>query len=863
MKRLAMASALSLAASILLAPMSKASGFIVIDPAVSGGVMLMPPMRPVMAPIPRPGHNPVIPPIPNPGPRPILKGGVSFGLHMQSEQIKVDITDQIAKTYITQTFSNDTDRNLAGTYLFPLPEDTTFSSFSLHIDGKPVEGKILEAQEARTQYEAIVRSMVDPGLLEYADYKTVRARIFPIPAHGTKKVELEYTQILHAENGMLKYRFPLKAEGETSPIDEVKIDAKLSSKQGLRTIWSPTHSITTNRGDNNQAKIAMLAHDSIPDKDFLLYYSVSNKDLAANLLTHKNEGEDGYFLLTLTPPVQSKEVIGKDIVLVADTSGSMQGDKIVQTKKALKYIVEALNPADKFSIVQFSTDVESFKSQVVQATPENKKAAVAFIDDLEARGGTNISDAMHTGLTMLNQVSERPAYVVLMTDGEPTVGETNVSALLKSIAPKRDTRIFDFGVGYDVNTKLLNKLAEDHHGTAQYVEPSENLETALSGFYQKIKSPVLSNVSIAYNGITVKDTYPREVKDIFAGSQVLLLGKYKTGAKATVSLTGKVNGVAKAYSFPLNFENNSADHTYLPRLWAMRRIGHLTQVAQENGDNKEVVDEIVSLSKKYGIISNYTSFLVTDPSETHGSAINRPMPMRGFTTNVDALRRPTAARWEYAPNTWRRETASAGGGGASTNSAVRGSLMRGDSKKAGMVPPPPPAMPMAMSASFPAVNMGAAVAGDNMSLDKAGTNWHQAPREVQIMDGRPIVHDFRDSGIYVNAKSKSVSEVGQNAVVSQKALNRMKVVDVLAKDEESEAIKSVEDKTFYLKGGTWVDSTYSVASSPKVQVVQFGSKDYFDLIHTRPGLSKFLALGKDMTVVFKGHTYKIVSPTTT
>lgn len=275
MKRLALASALSLAATILLSPMSQASGFIVIDSAVSGGALLMPPMTPVPAPIPpvRPVHpvnphpgRPVTPPIPTPGPRPILKGGVSFGLHMQSEQIKVDITDQVAKTYITQTFSNDTDRNLAGTYLFPLPEDTTFSSFSLHIDGKPVEGKILEAQEARTQYEQIVRSMVDPGLLEYADYKTVRARIFPIPAHGTKKVELEYTQILHAENGMLKYRFPLKAEGESEPIDAVKIDAKLNSKQGLRTIWSPTHTISSNRSDNNQAKVTMLAHNSIPDK---------------------------------------------------------------------------------------------------------------------------------------------------------------------------------------------------------------------------------------------------------------------------------------------------------------------------------------------------------------------------------------------------------------------------------------------------------------------------------------------------------------------------------------------------------------------------------------------------------------------
>ncbi|MBS1952719.1 MAG: VWA domain-containing protein [Cyanobacteria bacterium SZAS-4] len=854
MKRLALASALSLAATILLAPMSQASGFIVVDSAVSGGALLMPPIRPIPAPIPpvrpvRPGH-PVVPPIPNPGPRPVLKGGVSFGLHMQSEQIKVDMTDQVAKTYITQTFSNDTDRNLAGTYLFPLPEDTTFSSFSLHIDGKPVEGKILEAQEARSQYEAIVRSMVDPGLLEYADYKTVRARIFPIPAHGTKKVELEYTQILHAENGMLKYRFPLKAEGETSPIDEVKIDAKLNSKSGLRTIWSPTHTITSNRTDNNQAKVAMLAHDSIPDKDFLLYYSVSNKDLAANLLTHKNEGEDGYFLLTLTPPVQSKEVIGKDIVLVADTSGSMQGDKIVQTKKALKYIVEALSPADKFSIVQFSTDVESFKTQVVPATPENKKAAVAFIDDLEARGGTNISDALHTGLTMLNQVSERPAYVVLMTDGEPTVGETNVATLLKSIAPKRDTRIFDFGVGYDVNTKLLNKLAEDHHGTAQYVEPSENLETALSGFYQKIKSPVLSNVSIAYDGITVKDTYPREVKDIFAGSQVLLLGKYKNGAKATVNLTGKVNGVAKAYSFPLNFENSSADHTYLPRLWAMRRIGHLTQVAQDNGDSKEVVDEIVALSKKYGIISNYTSFLVTDPSESHGSALNRPMPMRGDNLS---LRR-------------ERGFAGAGGGGfggAATSTPVHGSLIRNEQRSMAMAPPPPATV---AGWALPQASMGKSIhwAGDSAyapAEKKAG--FHKSRQQVQILDDNPLITDRRSasSGFVASKPEGRLPESGMSAVAQSKALNKLKNTDVVAMDkEESSAIKSIEDKTFYLKNGAWVDSTYNEGSSPKALTIQFGSKDYFDLIHSTPGISKYLAIGRDVTLVFKGHSYRVVSP---
>ena len=269
------------------------------------------------------------------------------------------------------------------------------------------------------------------------------------------------------------------------------------------------------------------------------------------------------------------------------------------------------------ALLQFNTDVDAFKSSLRPATAENKKEADAFIDDLEARGGTNIGDALHMGASMLNETSTRPAYVVMMTDGEPTVGETNVNKLLDGVSTKRDVRVFDFGVGYDVNTRLLNKLAEMHHGTSQYVEPGENLETAMSSFYQKIKSPVLNNVQLTFDGVKAKDFYPREVKDIFAGTQVLLIGKYKEGAKGTVHLTGTVNGVAKSYNFPLAFSNDETGNTYLPRLWAMRRIGHLTEVAQDNHENREVIDEIVTLSKKYGIISAYTSFLVTDPNESN------------------------------------------------------------------------------------------------------------------------------------------------------------------------------------------------------------------------------------------------------
>ncbi len=820
-----------LAASLVLAPQANAAGFLIVDPAFhpAGSV------RPAVMPMPRPiipgGVTPIRPPggilipiidprrpTPRPNPRPVLKGGVTHGLHMQAQDIKVEITEQVAKTYITQTFANDTDQNLAGTYLFPLPEDTTFSSFSLHIDGKPVEGKILAADEARSQYEAIVRQMVDPGLLEYADYKTVRARIFPIPAHGTKKVELEYTQLLKAESGLLKYRFPLKSDVEAAgSIDDTKISVKLNGKSGLRTIWSPSHTVVVDRLENSRAKVTFSAKDAVPDKDFLLYYSVSDKDMAASVLSHKLVGEDGYFLLTLAPPLKTAQIVGKDIVLVADTSGSMQGEKMEQCKKALKYVVNSLSPSDRFGVVNFGTDAESFKSNLLAATPENKKAAAAFIDDMEARGGTNIGDALHTGMSLLKEETFRPAYLVMMTDGEPTVGETSVPNILKLANSKKDVRIFDFGVGYDVNTRLLNKLSEMHHGTSQYLEPAENLETAMAAFYEKIKSPMLSDVTIAYNGITVKDTYPRQVKDIFAGSQLQLLGRYKGSGQATVVVNGKINGVAKAFSFPLKFEESETGHAFLGKLWAMRRIGYLTEVAQENGNTKEVVDEIIALSKRHGIISAFTSFLATDPNENHRLANGGPVPMPMMRPMEESATRRGA--WN-APGSMSGAKQAGFGGNIGFAS--------GRSRQLAMASPSATPMASRDDTSF---------AG--RSKDKEGLMNYKAESRDELV-----------------AKIAAAPASGRVAVEREKKLSQMKSSLDFDRKSNEQGVKTVEEKTFYLKNGFWTDADYK---NEKVEEIQFGSDKYFALTRSVPNMSRYLAVGKQVIVVVKGHAYKVVA----
>jgi len=792
---------------------------------------LMSPVRPprpisVHHPIARPGH-PVRPgfpisimPFPGPGPipppvttSPLLEGRVSVGLHLKAQDIKVSIENQVARTFIKQVFSNDTDRNLAGTYLFPLPADTTFSSFSLHIDGKPIEGKILAAEEARQQYEEIVRRMVDPGLLEYADYKTVRARIFPIPPHGTKTVELEYTQLLKAEDGLVKYKYPLKAEGEGSPSDEIKVDLSIKDKQGVRSIWSPSHNVSVTRDGSNIAKVALLEKDSLPDKDFILYYGISDKAMSANLLTHKMPSEDGYFLLTLSPPQQPHQVGAKDIVLVADTSGSMAGDKIDETKRALKYVINSLSAEDRFGLIQFNTDVEAFKLHLLPATQDNKKSASQYVDGLEARGGTNISEALQLSKSMLAENAGHPSYLVLMTDGQPTVGETDAAKIIKSISADSKVRVFDFGVGYDVNTLFLNKLSEEHHGTSQYVEPNENLETAVSSFYDKIKNPVLTDVNIDIDGVKTKDVYPREVKDIFAGTQVMLLGKYSDGGKSVLHLTGTINGVKKAYSFNLNFQPEEGENSYLPRLWAMRRIGHLTDVAKENGNSKEVVDEIVALSQKYGIISEFTSFLVTDPNESQQQLGH-------------------LARGGFA-----RPWAAGAGGATEVAQKSRAHFMLSGATNGSIAPQmaalPPPPLPFASPG----------VAGNAM-----GSPGHNSRRGSR--------YNFAPSVYQVQSASS-----GANDVISAKKSNALKDATTVA-DLDTRASanwKSVADKSFTFKDNFWTESGLTSADLKSAKEITFLSDEYFALIHKNPQLAKYLSVGQQVIVKYNGVVYKILA----
>ncbi len=557
---------------------------------------------------------------PCPPPPPIQQLAIRY------HRVHVTIDSQVATTHVDQVFRNDNDWTVEGTYVFPLPIDAAVSSFTLWIDGEPVQGKVLTREEARRQYEEIVRTLRDPALLEYVDRGAFQASIFPVPPGSERRIELEYTQVLQADAGLIRYSYPLNTEKFSSaPLEDVSVSVDVTSEQPVAAIYSPSHPIAIDRQGSRRFSASYEDSNVTPDRDFELYYSVSQEDIGLSLLSYRDpdsEDTSGYFLLLAAPSLENdrRRVIPKDVIFVLDQSGSMEGEKFMQAQTALAYALDHLNPGDRFNVIAFSSGTRAFASSLRPA--DEAPEAVRWLEGLSARGATDIDRALLEAVDMMN--GERPEMVIFLTDGLPTEGVTDSKDILKDIersAPK-DLRLFAFGVGYDVDTYLLDSLAQDHHGTTSYVTPGQSIDEIVSGFYDKVSQPVLMDIDINFRGASAFDIFPDPLPDIFAGGQLVVVGRYRNGGAETIELSGSVNGELKYFTYEDQRLRSSGGPDFLPRLWATRKIGYLLNQIRLEGPEQEIVDQIVKLSIRYGIVTPYTSFLVTEPQMLGAGAQN-------------------------------------------------------------------------------------------------------------------------------------------------------------------------------------------------------------------------------------------------
>ena len=555
-------------------------------------------------------------------------------LGVKYQRVSVEIVDGAAVTRVEQVFVNSSPRQLEAHYVFPLPKGAALQDFYLWVNGKKTKGEVLEKQKATEIYEGIVRRLQDPGLLEYMDTDAFRARVFPVPANGEQRIELSFSQVLDFSGGLYQYHYPLGASSRGAPPLPVKQDftfsAVIKSRTPLKAIYSPTHRLGVSRKGDLEA-VAGLESGPGSDisKDLDLFYTVSDKAVGLTFMSHRPDPEQpGFFMALISPKTEVKadEVIAKRVTFVIDTSGSMMGDRMKVARDALKYCVTRLNPRDEFNVVRFSTDVEAVFVKPEVATEANVKKAVDFVSGLEAIGGTAIDEALGRALKDGEGRGERPHMVVFITDGHPTVGETDEPAIAASAKRlNRGSRIFTFGVGDDLNARLLDRVAEDGAGTSDFARDGRDLEVKVSGFYDKVANPVLADLALDLSAFGAFDVYPRRLGDLFKGGQLVVMGRYRTPKEGTVVLTGSFNGKKTAFEYRAEATATSKSFDFVPRLWAIRKVGYLMEEIRLHGERPELKEEIVVLGKRYGIVTPYTSYLVVEDTPI-ASPDPRPRP---------------------------------------------------------------------------------------------------------------------------------------------------------------------------------------------------------------------------------------------
>ncbi|GJM19578.1 MAG: inter-alpha-trypsin inhibitor domain-containing protein [Phycisphaeraceae bacterium] len=582
--------------------------------------------------------------------RPIVQPYHQAPVRISAAEANVRIRDRVATTDLVITVSNPGPQLAEAQLLLPVPDGSAIKSFKLDALGDDSQAVLLPAAEARRIYDEIVRKIVDPGLLEFAGMGLIRSSVFPVEGGKTQTFRVSYEQVLNAHAGRVDYVLPRTEALDTTGV-EWSITLDIESSSGLGPIVSPSHPIETMRDGSRKARVRVNAPND--PGSFRLSVLHQSEGGGMTVIAYPDarvaDGQGGYFMLVGGAPDSwaTTDTPDREVTLVIDRSGSMRGDKIKQAKLAALQVLEGLNTGERFNIIDYSGTVERFAPQPRVKNAETMAAARAYINALEANGSTNLHDALVAALRQPTADGSLP-LVLFLTDGRATDGVTSEVGIRDAAkaANEHHRRVFTFGVGFDVNAPLLTGLAEATRAAPTFVLPEDSIEVKVSEVFDRLDGPVLVNPIVdAYAGDMdcfpshVRELQPRRLSDLYDGDQLIVLGRYTDNKPFTLRLRGTVstdpNSESRSITMTFNPADASVANSYVPRMWAQRRIGEIIgQIRQAGAEGREpdteLVEEIVRLSTEHGILTEYTSFLAAEetqfaarPGESRDDAFDR------------------------------------------------------------------------------------------------------------------------------------------------------------------------------------------------------------------------------------------------
>jgi Ca-activated chloride channel family protein len=540
--------------------------------------------------------------------------------------VHVAVSGRVARVTVEEWFRNAGPLLDEASYLYPLPGEAAFSDFSLWQGDRELKGEPMDAAQARAIYEEIVRRKRDPALIELAGHGLLRARVFPIAPGETRKITLRYTQLLDRTGDAWRFRYVAGSGPGAAASRSLRIDVDSAARFGAP--FSPTHRLTANRvGDHLELAVA----DTGARGDLELFLPLARGVVGMSLVTDQPAGEDGFFMLLLAPGSDTRTpAMPRDVVAVLDVSGSMSGEKLDQARAALVQLLGTLRSGDRFRVIAFGSGVRRYAGGWTSATGDSVRAAQDWVRHLDTNGGTNIAGALAEAFAEPSRDGSL-GVVVFLTDGLPTVGESDPERIAEQAERGRGSfRVFAFGIGYDVNTYLLDRLTERARGVTEYIQPGGDIEQAVGALAAKVSAPVMTDLTLGADGVELYDLQPERLPDLFGGDELVLLGRYRGAGSGErhVTVTGRRNGRDERFATTAHFGDELPALDYVQQLWAARKVGALSSEIRLHGSNPEIMSELKRLALRYGILTEYTSYLVQEPDAVVGRARfdRRPAP---------------------------------------------------------------------------------------------------------------------------------------------------------------------------------------------------------------------------------------------
>lgn len=567
------------------------------------------------------------------------KDGKELGIcPLKHTAVEANIAGFVARVHVKQQFINTATTPVEAIYTFPLPNDAAVDDMTMHIGKRMVKGQIKKREEARQIYEAAKNAGQTAALLDQERPNIFTQAVANLMPGQDVTIDISFVNTLKYEDGQYEWAFPTvvgprytggSSAGKdpakiTPPITpqgtraghDISIEVNLDAGLPLRSVSSPLHPIDVQKQGATRALVQLRDLATLPNKDFILRYKVAGEQVQGGVIAYAPSGsEGGYFTLILQPPdvPKSSDVASKEMVFVIDQTGSQQGAPIEKAKEVASYCIENLNPGDTFQLIGFNTDVYPCFPAPVEPTKANISKALAWLKPLAGAGGTDILKAADYALKIPIDRS-RPRIICQMTDGY--VG--NDTEIIQHVAKNRgQARMFPFGTGNGVNRYLIDGMALEGRGVADYVTLTEDGREHAKKFYERIAQPLLLDVSVDWGGLPVEDVLPRQIPDVFSSTPIILKGRYKRGMKGEIIVRGLLRGQPWQQVIPIELpEEPTQSAEALPSLWAREKINDVEMEgwkAQISGKSPgDTPAKVTALALEYRLMSAYTSFVAVE-----------------------------------------------------------------------------------------------------------------------------------------------------------------------------------------------------------------------------------------------------------